>query len=187
MNNKIYYWKTASVFKETEDAMTIIFETMGESFKYMPGQFINVRQIVNGETVSRSYSLSSSPGEDENPAITIKKVEGGRMSNYILQDGQNIKLWEVDGPHGSFYADLSSINKKPIVLIGGGSGITPLYSILKSFLRHSDADVVLIDCNRTWDDAIFANQITSLETGICWQATGASFFIGRSGKEKLSM
>jgi ferredoxin-NADP reductase len=163
MNHKTYNWKTVSVIKETEDAVTIIFETNGQGFIYKPGQFLNLRQIVGEEAVSRSYSLSSSPGEDERPAITIKKIDGGRMSNHIFHRAGEIKQWEVDGPHGSFFADVQTMGGKPIVLIGGGSGITPLYSILKTFLKHSGTTVFLIDCNRTWDDVVFAKGLTCLE------------------------
>jgi ring-1,2-phenylacetyl-CoA epoxidase subunit PaaE len=163
MNKKIYNWKTASVVKETEDAVTIIFETNGQRFSYKPGQFVNLQQIIGEEAVSRSYSLSSSPDEDEKPAITIKKVDGGIMSNYVFHHAEEISQWEVDGPHGSFFADPQLLNDKPIVLIGGGSGITPLYSILKTFLKHSNAAIFLIDCNRTWNDVVFAKGLTYLE------------------------
>ncbi|HEU0065239.1 MAG TPA: iron-sulfur cluster-binding domain-containing protein [Flavisolibacter sp.] len=163
MKNKTYTWNTASIVKETEDVVTIIFETNGHGFNYKPGQFVNLRQVVGEEAVSRSYSLSSSADEDERPAITIKKVEGGIMSNYVFHHAEEIKQWEVDGPHGSFFADPQLLNDKPIVLIGGGSGITPLYSILKTFLKHSHAIIFLIDCNRTWNDVVFVKSLTYLE------------------------
>jgi ferredoxin-NADP reductase len=163
MNNKTYFWKTASVIKETADALTIQFETNEQDFIYKPGQFVNVRQVIGEEAVSRSYSLSSAPGENEKPAITIKKVDGGIMSNYIFNHATAIKQWEVDGPYGSFYADVQLLNNKSIVLIGGGSGITPLYAILKSLLKHTDTNIWLINCNRTWEDVIFRNSLTQLE------------------------
>ncbi len=163
MNNRSYNWKTASVFKETEDTITVIFDTNGESFTYKPGQFLNVQLNVGEEALSRSYSISSVPDEDEKPCITIKKMDGGKMSKYIFQNAEEIEQWEIDGPHGSFYADSSIMDEKPIVLIGGGSGITPLYSILKTFLKHSNSTIVLIDCNRTWNDVVFAKALTNLE------------------------
>jgi len=163
IKNTTYSWNTASVIRETDDAVTITFDTNGQHFFYKPGQFINVQHSVGKEAVSRSYSLSSSPDEDEKPSITIKKVAGGKMSNYIFHHAEDIGSWEIDGPHGSFYADGSSLKNKPIVLIGGGSGITPLYSILKTMLRHAEANILLIDCNRTWNDVVFAKGLTYLE------------------------
>jgi ferredoxin-NADP reductase len=163
MNNKTYHWKTASVISETADALTIEFETNGQDFIYKPGQFVNLRLVIGEEAVSRSYSLSSAPDENEKPAITIKKVDGGIMSNHVFNHASAIKQWEVDGPYGSFYADPQLLNDKPIVLIGGGSGITPLYSILKSFLKHTNTKIWLINCNRTWKDVIFANSLTQAE------------------------
>ena len=85
------------------------------------------------------------------------------MSNFVYLNAGQINQWEIDGPHGSFYADLPGIIEKPVVLIGGGSGITPLYSILKTCLKHSKANVLLINCNRTWDDVIFAKELTHFE------------------------
>lgn len=163
MNNKTYHWKTASVIRETENALTIQFETNGQDFMYKPGQFVNLRLVIGEEAVSRSYSLSSTPDENEKPAITIKKVDGGIMSNYIFNHASAIKQWEVDGPNGSFYADAQFLNDKPIVLIGGGSGITPLYAILRSLLKHTSSNIWLINCNRTWKDVIFANSLTEME------------------------
>lgn len=163
IKNNGYNWTTASVTKETDDAVTIVFETNDQPFTYKPGQFINVQHILGNEVVSRSYSLSSSPHEDEKPAITIKKIEGGKMSNYIFHHAEEITAWEIDGPHGSFYADQFSLENKPVVLIGGGSGITPLYSILKTLLKYTGANILLIDCNRTWNDVVFAKGLTCLE------------------------
>ncbi|MEI6945689.1 ferredoxin--NADP reductase [Paraflavisolibacter sp. H34] len=149
--------------QETEDTVTITFETDGQPFPYRPGQFVNLRQIIGGEEILRSYSLSSAPGEDEKPAITIKKVEGGRMSNFIFRHARDIRVWEVDGPHGAFYAVPEATGGHPVVLIGGGSGITPLYSMLQAFLKHSGRPILVIDCNRSWKDVVFAGGITRLE------------------------
>ncbi|MGI8599804.1 MAG: FAD-binding oxidoreductase [Chitinophagaceae bacterium] len=102
MNNKTYIWKTSSVLKETGDTMTIIFETDGECFTYKAGQFLNVQQKIGEEIVSRSYSLSSSPAADDRPAITIKKVKGGKMGNHVFQNFESIQNWKLNGPLGAF-------------------------------------------------------------------------------------
>jgi ferredoxin-NADP reductase len=72
VERKRYTWKTASVIQTTADAVTITFDTNGPAFEYRARQFVNVSLIINGESVSRSYSLSSSPTLDDMPSITVK-------------------------------------------------------------------------------------------------------------------
>jgi ring-1,2-phenylacetyl-CoA epoxidase subunit PaaE len=97
-----YIWLTREVIRETKDAVTVVFDTGGTKFEYHPGQFINVSLVVNCETLTRSYSLSSSPDTDVYPSITVKRVTGGLMSNYIVDHAAQISEWEVEGPYGSF-------------------------------------------------------------------------------------
>jgi len=159
----IYNWKLASVIRETADSITVVFDTGSDRFKFKPGQFINLTLIINGKPVSRSYSLSSCPDEDEAPAITVKRVDSGVMSEYILSHASEINSWQVDGPYGFFYPSERSMQARSVVLIGGGSGITPLYSMIKYFLKHTSVHVILIDSNRTSDDVIFAKVLRELE------------------------
>jgi ring-1,2-phenylacetyl-CoA epoxidase subunit PaaE len=124
-------WTTAAVIGETEDTITVIFDTGGVPFIYAPGQFIEVTLLIDDEPVTRSYSLSSSPDEDVKPAITVKRVSGGVMSNFILDNISNIHKWYIDGPYGKFTPSTSTYTARHIVLMAGGSGITPLYSIAR--------------------------------------------------------
>lgn len=148
---------------ETKDAVTIEFDTAGSGFKYLPGQFINISLVVNGEKLTRSYSLSSSPDLDPYPAITVKRVIGGLLSNYLVDHVEQIREWEMEGPYGSFVPLESSYQCRDVVLLAGGSGITPLLSIAKSLLSKSPAvQLTLIHANRNWYDVIFADAIEAL-------------------------
>lgn len=162
-NTRKYYWRTSCVIRETNEAVTIIFDPGHSIFSYKPGQFINLSLIINGKKITRSYSLSSVPDEDEYPSITIKAVDNGLVSRYIVNHADEINEWEVDGPHGFFYPDENAISKKQVVLIGGGSGITPLFSQLKFYLKHTSNHVLLIYTNRQQSDIIFSKSLQYLE------------------------
>lgn len=158
-----FTWATACIYRETTDTLTIVFDQGEDMFSFKAGQFINLTLTINGEKVTRAYSLSSCPGDDERPAITIKQVEDGLMSTYILNHSEEIKEWEVDGPHGFFHPTKATETAKWIVLIAGGSGITPLYSILKYLLRSTTANILLINSNKTEEDIIFGKALMHLQ------------------------
>jgi ring-1,2-phenylacetyl-CoA epoxidase subunit PaaE len=156
-----YKWSTAAMVRETSDALTIIFNTNGAPFDYKPGQFVNITLTIAGESVTRSYSLSSLPG-DINPSITVKRVPGGIMSNYIVDAHHDIATWNVSGPHGSFVMPDNNTAGRQLVLLAGGSGITPLFAIGRSFLeQYPDATVTLIYSSRTTDEIIFKTMLES--------------------------
>lgn len=158
-----FIWPAHKVIRETKDVVTIVFNIAGSVFKYLPGQFINVSLVVNGEKLTRSYSLSSSPDLDPYPAITVKRVTDGWMSNYIVEYAEQICEWEIEGPYGAFVPPESIYQSGHVVLLSGGSGITPLLSIAKSLLsRSADMQLTLIYANRNWDDVIFAHAIEAL-------------------------
>ena len=153
------------VVRETADAVSLVFEEP-ESGKlnYKPGQFITLILTVNGKKIRRAYSLSSSSYLGENPTVSIKRVEGGMMSNHInsnLKAGDKIEIME---PMGSFTTEMSSDNKRHIFLVGGGSGVTPLMSIAKSILsQESNSKVSLIYANQNESSIIFADKIKKLK------------------------
>jgi ferredoxin-NADP reductase len=150
-----YIWLTAGIIRETNHAVTVIFNTNGVPFDYKPGQFVNIILTIAGTPVTRSYSLSSLPG-DPHPSITVKRVPGGLMSNYMMDEIRTIKTWNVSGPHGAFVVPDHNTEVKQLVLLAGGSGITPLFAIGRSFVdQYPDATVTLIYSSRTAEDIIF--------------------------------
>ena len=155
---KLYIWRTAAVVHETKDTVTIHFDTGVEQFEYKAGQFVNLTILINSKPVTRSYSLSSAPGIDPRPAITVKRIPGGLMSNYLVDHAAQVAHWQVEGPYGSFTA---SPQQQHLVLLTAGSGITPVYSIAKhTLLTQEHTRITLLYSNRTTDDIIFREQLT---------------------------
>ena len=174
---KKYTWRTHKIIKETEDTITLYFDTEQQAFTYLPGQYLNIRLTVNGELLIRSYSFSSVPS-DEFPAITIKRVTGGKMSNYILNNADNIEAWEIEAPFGSFVLEKPIAEQSQIVLLAGGSGISPLYAMLKS-VENSNRIPLLVYSNKTPEETIFWNELEAMqaaqELNICYSFTTPDF------------
>lgn len=160
-----YTWNTKQIIRETADTVTIIFDTQGETFHYLAGQFINLTLRIDGRPVSRSYSLSSVPHTDTAPSITIKKVDGGIMSSYITDYAENIHSWDIDGPYGAFTLDDDTSHYRHLVLLAGGSGITPLFSIARSIVHQQpDTQITLLYASRSVPDTIFKTALDTWET-----------------------
>lgn len=152
-----------SIVKETTDAITITFETPEEGLPYEAGQFLTLILELDGKEVRRSYSLCTSPTVDPHPAVTVKRVASGQISNYLndtLKPGDAIRVAE---PAGTFTTKVDAANQRHLVLFGGGSGITPLMGLLKSVLHtEPQSKVSLIYANRAADSIIFRQQLASL-------------------------
>ncbi|MEK6482533.1 FAD-binding oxidoreductase [Catalinimonas sp. 4WD22] len=127
-----YEVKIHSVDYETEDAITIHFEASPAFEGYTSGQFINIFQEHRGETISRSYSFSSSPEADELPAVTIKRVAGGLLSGKLIDTLKKGDYLTVSEAAGRFSLQANGLDSKHLIMIAGGSGITPLYSMIKT-------------------------------------------------------
>lgn len=159
--SNLFIWRTASIIPETDDTVTIQFDTGSGAFVYKAGQFVNLTILIDGSPVTRSYSLSSVPGLDPAPTITVKKIEGGLMSSYIVDHAQQIQHWQVDGPYGSFTAPSQCTQ---LVMLTAGSGITPVYPIAASVLRSQlSARVTIIYSNRSPESIIFRKQLEQLQ------------------------
>ncbi|WP_420317973.1 2Fe-2S iron-sulfur cluster-binding protein [Ekhidna sp.] len=145
-----------------KDAVNLVFEKP-ESFEYEPGQFITLIKEVNGKKIRRAYSLCTTPFEDENPAVTVKRVDGGAMSNDLndhAKAGDQIQIME---PMGMFTTTYETNNKRDAVFFGGGSGITPLMSIIRSILlKEPNSKTTLVYGNRRKEFVIFKDLIAEL-------------------------
>lgn len=157
--------KVKEVTKETADAATITFENPnGQPIPYKAGQFLTFLIQINGQEHRRSYSLCSAPGIDDSLAVAVKKVTGGKVSNHLVEGAQVGDKFKVMYPMGNFTPDFDSKRKRNLVLIGGGSGITPLISIAKTSLAKEPlSPVVLIYANRDTESIIFKKALADLE------------------------
>lgn len=154
------------IVRETKDTISIVFEQpAGNPVKYKSGQFLTLIVPVNGKEVRRAYSLCSSPFVDNDLAVTVKRVDEGLMSNWLpdqLKVGSKVKVME---PMGQFTTEYSKEGKRHIIMFAGGSGITPMMSIIKSLLtQERDSIVSLVYCNRDIDSIIFKEALEKLQT-----------------------
>lgn len=157
--------KVHEVVKETAEAVSIHFEHPEDGkIEYKPGQYFTLIFDIEGKEERRSYSVCSSPYTDEHPAVAVKRVEGGTVSNHIndnLKAGDEIR---VIPPLGNFTTEVSSENERTLALIGGGSGITPLMSIAKSILdQEPKSRLKLLYANQSVDAIIFKDELEALE------------------------
>lgn len=164
--SKFHKLRVAEVKNETVDAVSVSFEIpvdLKSNFNFLPGQYTTLKLVVNGENVNRSYSFCSSPFFNELPTITVKRVAGGKGSNFINDNFKRGVEIEVMEPMGNFHSPIAETNQKHYVLFSGGSGITPVISILKSVLaKEPKSSVTLFYGNRSSSCIIFKNKLDEL-------------------------
>lgn len=145
---------------ETPDTATFTLEPADETdpLAYRPGQFLSLIFKVNGREKRRAYSFSSSPATDKIPAITVKRVVNGEFSNYLLDHSKPGDLLESAGVAGQFV--LPKHLPRHLVYIVAGSGITPVFSHLKTLLAQPEGPrILLIYANHDGKNTIFKDQI----------------------------
>lgn len=169
MPRKYHPLKVSKVIKDTKDAVIISFDIpadLKEEYKYKQGQFLSLQLNIDGNNVRREYSLSSSSYLDEPVSIASKKVPDGYASKFLYDNVKEGDTIEVFPPQGKFFTELKPENEKFYFLIGGGSGITPLLSILKSILNvEPKSKVILYYGNNEEEDIIFYKTIKDLAAG----------------------
>jgi glycine betaine catabolism B len=152
----------ARVESRTHDTKTFRFALpRGQQFRFAPGQFLTFDWIVDGRRVVRSYSICSSPTQTGYVEITVKRVPDGTVSVF-LNDRAAVGLTvEAKGPNGAFVFDETSHRR--VVLVAGGSGITPMMSILRTIDdRCLPVDATLVYAVRTPQDVIFGEELAAL-------------------------
>ncbi|NKZ08122.1 ferredoxin--NADP reductase [Actinomadura latina] len=154
--------RVVEVVQETADAHSLVLEPAEgdrDRFGYRPGQFLTVRVPAGDGWAARCYSLCSSPLTDDRLKVTVKRVAGGLGSNWICDNVTAGDTLEVLRPAGTFTP--SSLDED-LLLVAGGSGITPVMSILKSCLAGGSGKVALLYANRDERSVIFAAELRAL-------------------------
>jgi 3-ketosteroid 9alpha-monooxygenase subunit B len=154
--------RIARVVPETHDASSFVFDVpadLADTFRYRPGQFCTFRVHVDGDEQLRSYSMSSAPATDSELTVTVKRVAGGLVSNWVLDNLSEGSAVELTKPAGVFCPQDS---ERPIVGFCGGSGITPVMSIAKHVLATTDRPVRLLYANRDRGSVIFDAALAAL-------------------------
>jgi len=150
------------VIRETREARSIVFEVpagLAGIFAYEAGQFITIRALLDGESHLRSYSMSSSPAVDAELRVTVKRVPGGLISNWLNDAVGEGDVLEVTPPGGSFVLGPGGHD---IVAFAAGSGITPVFSILKTSLAATGRGARLLYANSDRAAAIFGDELDAL-------------------------
>ena len=155
--------RVVRVVHETPNAVSLYLEPLdGQPLTHVAGQFLSFDVRIEGTKLRRAYSLANLPGEP--PFVTVKRVAGGRVSN-ALQDLREGARLDVLGPAGSFTLEPRAERARTYVLIAGGSGITPIFSILQTVLkREPRSRVVLVYGNRNAAETIFRERLERLRS-----------------------
>ena len=159
---QFYPLQIIQINKETDRASSIIFEvpeSLKETFAFKQGQYITLQLNIDGEQVRRSYSMSSSPLEDK-LQITAKRTDDGYVSAYLTEKVQVGDVIEIAAPEGKFYAALHPEQNRTYYMVGAGSGITPLMSLIKTTLEVEPlSKIYLFYGNRSEESIIFKEEI----------------------------
>jgi 3-ketosteroid 9alpha-monooxygenase subunit B len=157
--------RIAKIIQETPDARSYVLEVpaeLADRYRYRAGQFLTFRVTHPDGVFNRCYSLSSAPEIDGQPKVTVKRVEGGKGSNWFhdaLAEGGTL---EVLPPAGRF---VLGDGDAPLLLFGGGSGITPMMSLIKSALKAGGRRIRLFYANRDKPSVIFDAELAALMAG----------------------
>ena len=154
------------VRREIDDAVSLQFdlpEELREAFRFSPGQHLTLRTEIDGEDVRRNYSICVAPHENE-LRVAVKRIGGGVFSNWAneaLRPGSTI---EVMAPHGSFTWNFDPAAARNYVGFAGGSGITPVLSLLKTALSvEPNSRFILLYGNRSSNTIMFLEELASLK------------------------
>ncbi|RLJ70905.1 ferredoxin-NADP reductase [Hydrogenivirga caldilitoris] len=152
------------VIEETPTTKTLVFDLRGQEFDFYPGQYVmlKVPYPPTGEELKRAYSIASSPLKKDRLELTVKRKEGGKASVFLTTEVKEGDRFYIKGPYGRFYwtEELST----RIVLIGAGSGIVPLMSILR-YIRDKELKNVratLLVSYTSYEEIIYRKELQDL-------------------------
>jgi glycine betaine catabolism B len=152
-----------TVVDETHDVKTFIFQCPDyHALAYEPGQFLTVSPVIGGQSVSRCYTLSSTPTRPFTFSITVKRVPGGTVSNWLHDNLKAGDALTASGPAGIFTPVAAPAKK--LLYLSAGSGVTPLMAMTRAAADlHADVDIVFGHSARTPKDIIFRDELGRLE------------------------
>lgn len=162
MTEKQTGWRTASiagVVHETVDCRSFELEIDGP-WQAVPGQYATIAVEIDGMRHVRSYSVSSVTGIDATTRITIKRQRQGLVSNWCIDQLRPGMVVELSPPMGLFTVQPGD---GPLLFFAAGSGITPIFAMIRQALVATDRDVRLVHVSRRPDDAIFATELLALQ------------------------
>jgi ring-1,2-phenylacetyl-CoA epoxidase subunit PaaE len=156
----------ADIRKETPDCVSIAFQVPDDlkpSYLFKQGQNLTLRTVMNGEEIRRSYSICSSPMDNE-LRVAIKEAPYGKFSTWANSNLKKGDVLEVMPPTGTFFTELNPSQQKKYIAFAAGSGITPVISIIKTTLAtEPNSSFTLVYCNRNRASIIFKEEIDALK------------------------
>ncbi|MBV9767149.1 MAG: phenylacetate-CoA oxygenase/reductase subunit PaaK [Acidobacteriaceae bacterium] len=151
---------------ETRDAVTVTLDVpreLQDKFRFIQGQYLTFRARIGGEEVRRSYSICSAV-QDGMLRVAIKRTPGGIFSNWVIENLKPGCALEVMPPEGRFHVQLSAGNKRDYVAFAAGSGITPIFSIIKTtLLTEPESTFTLFYGNRASHSVILREELAELK------------------------
>ena len=164
--SSFYKLSIKEIIKETTDAVSILFNVPDELksyYSFVAGQYVNLKVTLDGQEIRRAYSICSSPKSGE-LRIAVKAVKNGFFSKFANEKLAVGNVIEVGTPEGKFTFEPKAERQKNYAAFVAGSGITPVYSILKSVLEEEpNSTFVLVYGNKSEKDTIFHNQLHDLQ------------------------
>lgn len=154
--------RVKAVVRETGEAMSVVFEVpaaQSQRFAYRAGQFLTLRVTVAGQEYRRCYSMSSSPELHDDLRITVKRDGDGVVSNWLNDNTAPGDHIDAAAPEGRF---VRSVTDRQLVAFAGGSGITPVFSLIQTALAEPDGRARLLYANRGAESIIFKEALGGL-------------------------
>mgnify|MGYP002777661101 CR=1 FL=1 len=166
MNEELLHLRVTEIITETPDARTLVLTPLNvPHVDYRAGQFLTfIFQHGTPHEVRRSYSMSSTPGLDAALRVTVRRVDNGEISRYLVDHLRVGDTLVSLPPAGRFTLDTAPENQRDIVLIGAGSGITPLYALLNQALRNEPlSHIALLYSNASERRIIFRDTLSAIQ------------------------
>ena len=158
--------RVAEIKRETPDAVSVRFhlpDELRDAFKFRPGQHLTFRREIGGEEMRRNYSVCVAPSEGV-LKIGVKKISGGAFSGWVNDELKAGDELDVMAPHGSFCWDFDSGARREYIAFAGGSGITPILSLMKTALAmEPHSRFTLFYGNRNSMGVMFLEEIAGLK------------------------
>ncbi|WP_324067475.1 MAG: ferredoxin--NADP reductase [Flavobacterium sp.] len=196
--SSFYKLSIKEIIKETADAVSILFNVPDELksyYSFVAGQYVNLKVTLDGQEIRRAYSICSSPKSGE-LRIAVKAIKTGFFSKFANDKLAVGNVIEVGTPEGKFTFEPKAERQKNYAAFVAGSGITPVYSILKSVLEEEpNSTFVLVYGNKSEKDTIFHNQLHDLQLQyvgrlfvqyVYSQSTGDNALLGRIDKSTVN-
>lgn len=165
MSTHFHPLEVCAVQADTDEAVLVSFAvpaSLQKQFSFNQGQYLTLRQEIDGEEVRRSYSICAAVGETLR--IGVRKVPGGLFSNWLANEIKVGHTLQVMPPQGRFFVPIDSKAQRHYLGLAGGSGITPILSIMKTVLAHEPASqFTLLYGNRKQQSTMFKEELEDIK------------------------